>query len=75
MVAPDVRPKSCWILVDLGPGLPIFVATRGVDWILVFLDCFGVTCFFADVDMMVFPVLEPKIGAPTTQSPQIAGYC
>lgn len=60
--------------MDLVPGLAALVATRGVDLVLVFLGCFGDTCFFADFDMVVFPVLEPKIGAPTTQSPPIAGY-
>ena len=58
---------------DFVPGRAAFVATRGAGLVLAFLDSFGDAFFFIDFDMVVFPVLEPTIGAPTTQSPQFAG--
>lgn len=59
---------------DFVPDRAAFVATLGEGLDLAFLDGFGDACFFADFDMMMFPVPEPKFGAPTTQSPQFAGY-
>ena len=54
---------------DFVPTRASFLATLGAGLVLASLDGFGDACFFADFDMVVFPVLGPKIGAPTTQSP------
>ncbi len=59
---------------DFVPARASFLATLEAGLALTFLDSFGGACFFTDFDMVMFRVLESKIGSPTTQCPQFAGH-
>lgn len=53
---------------DFVPARASLLATLEAGLVLTFLDGFGDACFFTNFDMVMFPVVEPKIDLPSPKA-------